>query len=53
MSKWITPIAAVAAAALTAFADPIQALIASHPGLAGVFALLGVAAASFAPQPHK
>jgi hypothetical protein len=50
--KYIAPTAAVIAAALAAFAAPIQALIAAHPGYSGVFMALGALVAAFAPQPH-
>jgi hypothetical protein len=51
--KYIAPIAAVLAAALSAFSGPIQGLIASHPGVAGGLAALGALLAAIAPQPQK
>lgn len=53
MSKYIAPIAAVLAAALTAFSADIQALVIAHPAYAGLFAALGAVVAAFAPQPQK
>jgi hypothetical protein len=53
MSKYIAPVAAVVAAALTAFSSDIQALVVAHPAYAGLFAALGAIVAAFAPQPQK
>jgi len=50
--KWIAPVAAVLATALSVFSGDIQALIMAHPALAGMFAGLGALVAAFAPQPH-
>jgi hypothetical protein len=52
MSRYIAPVAAVVAAALSAFSVDIQSLIAAHPAYAGIFAGLGALVAAFAPQPH-
>lgn len=51
--KYVAPVAAVVAAALSAFSPDIQSLVASHPALAGVFGALAVLAAAFAPQPKQ
>ncbi len=52
-TKFVGPAASLLLAGLTAFNDPIQQVIVAHPAWSGVFAALGIAAASFAPQPHK
>lgn len=51
--RFLAPLAAVIVAALSAFSGDIQALVAAHPALAGVFAALGALAAAFAPSPKK
>jgi hypothetical protein len=53
MYKYIAPVAAVIAAALSAFSGDIQGLIVAHPAYAGLFAALGAIVAAFAPQPQK
>ena len=50
--KYIAPVAAILATALSAFSTEIQGLIMSHPAYAGIFAGLGALVAAFAPQPH-
>ena len=51
--KYIAPLAAVVAAALTAFSADIQGLVMAHPAYAGLFAALGAIVSAFAPQPQK
>jgi len=51
--KYIAPIASLLVAALSAFSEPIAALVAAHPNLALLFGSLGILASSLAPQPQK
>jgi len=51
--RFIAPVAAVIAAALSAFSVDIQAIIMAHPSMAGIFAALGALAAAFAPSPKQ
>lgn len=53
MTKYVLPATALLGMGLSMFSPQIQSLVADHPQISGVAAMVGMLASAFAPQPHK